>query len=135
MQKRTSPPEFSHSMRADASIAESEHINFDDVKRFVRRYALTIAGSALVALLAASLYVVSSVPHYTARAQIVIDPSLTQLLRGSSGDRLVSLNSAQVGSQLAVLRSEKIAAAVIDKLDLEQNPAFRSAGFSLLGIV
>ncbi len=135
MQKRTSPPEFSHSMRADASIAESEHINFDDVKRFVRRYALTIAGSALVALLAASLYVVSSVPLYTARAQIVIDPSLTQLLRGSSGDRLVSLNSAQVGSQLAVLRSEKIAAAVIDKLDLEQNPAFRSAGFSLLGIV
>jgi capsular exopolysaccharide synthesis family protein len=116
------------------ALAESEYINFDDIKRFIKRYALTIASSMLVALVLATLYVLFAVPLYTARAQIVIDPSIPQLLRETGGQRLVSLDSAQVESQLAVLRSENIATAVIDKLDLERDPAFEDTGVSLRGL-
>jgi uncharacterized protein involved in exopolysaccharide biosynthesis len=69
-------------------------------------------------LIAAIYYVQRALPIYTANAIIVIDPRLPTLLREQAGELNFSLDTAQLESQLTVLRSEKIATMVINQLNL-----------------
>lgn len=131
MKSRAKYDEFPQPMNVGSNPATSDYINFDDVMRFIRRYAPTIAVTTLIAISLAALFVFFSVAQFTARTQIVIDPSTPQF-RESTGDRLVSMDSSQVESQLAVLRSEKIAMSVIKKLDLGTNPEFMAPASSIL---
>ncbi|TJW32409.1 MAG: ATPase, partial [Mesorhizobium sp.] len=62
---------------------------------------------------------------YTARTQILIEPKIPRNLQQQPAEVNLSLDTAQVESQLAVLRSQKIAMMVIDDLGLMDNPTFR----------
>jgi uncharacterized protein involved in exopolysaccharide biosynthesis len=64
-------------------------------------------------------------PVYTARAQILIDPQAMQSWQ-SRTDASNSLDTAQVESQIAVLRSEKIAIQVGRQLNLFTDSEFTS---------
>lgn len=125
MQDFVVPAKFSTSDSPSRS-SEPAFITHHDLKRFFKRYALTIWAATLVGVAIAAVYVFFTVPLYTARTQIIIDPSLPQVLRESNNDAIFSIDNAQVESQLEVLRSERIANAVIDKLGLETNPEFKS---------
>jgi capsular exopolysaccharide synthesis family protein len=63
-------------------------------------------------------------PIFTAKSQILIDPKLPLLLREQSGEVNFSLDNAQVESEIAVLRSEKIAMLVINELNLNNDAEF-----------
>lgn len=110
---------------------ENGFVKYYDIKHFVKRYSTTIAVSAVLGLLLAGIYILSAVPLYTAHTQIIIDPSLPQTLREPSSEGIFALDSAQVESQLEVLKSEKIAGTVIKQLRLEEVPEFsgRSSTF------
>jgi polysaccharide biosynthesis transport protein len=110
----------------------SNFITHHDIIRFIKRYYVTISLTAFAGIVLALTYVLTSVPLYTARTQIIIDPSLPQALRDTGSSSIFSIDNAQVESQLEVLRSEKIAGAVIDKLDLENNPEFNVGSASLM---
>jgi capsular exopolysaccharide synthesis family protein len=125
----TSP--FSVSVGSGQYPGESTFITQNDIKRFITRYSATIAVSAMLGVLLSGAYVFTAVPLYTAYTQIIIDPSLPQALREPSSDGIFSIDNAQVESQLEVLRSEKIAGAVIDQLKLEDNPEFGGSSRSL----
>ena len=99
-----------------------EYVTRSDIAHFVRRNASTIVGSILVSLAAAALYVLLAQPLFTARVQLLIDPKLPQPLRESPSEPSFLVDSPQVESQIAVLRSEELALTVIKKLRLFEAP-------------
>jgi len=102
-----------------------EFLGYADIAQFVKRNRTTILGSPLITIVGAILYILVTDPIFTARAQILIDPKMPQLLREQTGEVNFSLDNAQVESQIAVLRSEKIALTVINELNLREDPDFQ----------
>src|SRR5258708_7193259 len=90
--------------------AGGSSINYDDIKSFIRRYYITITLAVGLCIGAAAIYLSAAVPLYTARAQLLIDAKPSQLFRAQSGEGDLSLDSAQVESQIAVMQSEKVMA-------------------------
>ena len=97
-----------------------------DLGRFVRLRFWTILLPVLVALAGAFGYMRVAVPTYTARVQIVIDSRLPQFIPGRNEESLLAWDSAQVESEIAVLQSERIAAAVVSRLHLDKANDFRA---------
>lgn len=103
-------------------VADGEYIGYGDIARFVRRSVLTLVSSVAISLMAGFAYVLTTPPTFTARAQLLIDPQIHQPLQDPTAYVNFSLDNPQVESQIAVLRSEKIAHTVIEKLDLSNDP-------------
>src|ERR1700730_17984391 len=113
---RPAAPEREH------AYLRHEYITRSDIAHFVRRNASTIVGAILVSLAAAALYVFLAQPLFTARVQLLIDPKLPQPIRESPSEPSFFVDSPQVESQIAVLRSEELALTVIKKLGLFEAP-------------
>ncbi|WP_379067390.1 polysaccharide biosynthesis tyrosine autokinase [Mesorhizobium sp. UC74_2] len=103
--------------------AEQDFISLSDITGFLKHYVGTIAACLAAALLVAWFYNSTTDPVFTAKAQILIEPRLPQHLQEGAEVNL-SLDTAQVESQIAVMQSEKIASMVIDRLKLIQNTNF-----------
>lgn len=113
--------------KAQASGAGPARISVEprDVVQLLRRSAWPILACSVVALAAAGAYIAVSAPRFVARAQILIEPQRPQVFWHEPGMIDLTIDNAQVESQLEVLRSEKIAAAVIDSLGLASDPEFQ----------
>lgn len=96
----------------------------------LRRFGLIIVACVIGCLAIAALVVTFSVPTYLASAQILIEPQRQQLLLSEPGMLDLALDNAQVESQVELLRSERITAAVVNALKLTDDPEFqREDGF------
>lgn len=104
---------------------DNKLITPNDVRRFIKRHSATIASSLLIGLVAAIAYVVLATPLYTARTQLVIDPTLPEVLNQAKSDAQFSLDSAIIESHLEIIKSENIALAVIKQLKLTDVPDYR----------
>jgi uncharacterized protein involved in exopolysaccharide biosynthesis/Mrp family chromosome partitioning ATPase len=104
--------------------AFDEFISVADVTTFLRRYLRSILAFLLVGIAGALFHVSTTDAIYTARTQILIEPKLPQYLQQQQGGVSTSLDTAQIESQIAVMRSEKIARTVIDDLALMENRDF-----------
>nr|WP_234943650.1 polysaccharide biosynthesis tyrosine autokinase [Sinorhizobium meliloti] len=104
---------------------DSEFVGFADIVSFIRQRLFLIMAFPLLGLLGAGFYLATTDPIYTAQTQILIEPKIPELLQQQSGEISLSLDTSQVETQLAVIRSEKIALMVIDELDLVKNPSFK----------
>lgn len=128
----TSPlPDLDH-RPSEMSSARGEFIGYADLVSFVRCHVWTVVCSLIAALVGALVYVFMADPIFTAKSQILIDPKLPQLLREQSGEVNFSLDNAQVESEIAVLRSEKIAGIVINELGLNNDSEFKDQKPSFL---
>jgi uncharacterized protein involved in exopolysaccharide biosynthesis/Mrp family chromosome partitioning ATPase len=105
----------------------SEFIALQDVQSFARIHKATIVFGVLLGLGLGWAYGATSPLAFRTRTEILIDPRLPQLPQQSSEVNL-SLDTAQIESQIAVLRSEKIASMVIEQLDLMHNAEFIASG-------
>ncbi|TIR24110.1 MAG: ATPase [Mesorhizobium sp.] len=103
--------------------AGQEFIGLSDITGFLRHYVGTITACLAAAFLVAWFYNLTTDPVFTASAQILIEPKLPQHLQ-EGGEVNLSLDTAQVESQIAVMQSEKIASMVIDQLKLVDDPKF-----------
>jgi len=112
-------------LEPDRPAANEEYIDYSDIVRFLKRYWLTIALTTSVSVAVAAIYLMTAHPVFTARAQILIDPYMPGVTRERIGGTSISLDSSQVESQIAVLRSEEIAAAVVKSLNLVEEREFR----------
>jgi capsular exopolysaccharide synthesis family protein len=101
-----------------------------DIKRFIKRYSSLLKWSTAIGILLGAAYAGTAVPLYTANAQIIIDPSLPKSLTDTR-DNIFGIDSAQVESQIQVIRSESIAQAVVKKLKLAEDPAFSGVSSSI----
>jgi uncharacterized protein involved in exopolysaccharide biosynthesis/Mrp family chromosome partitioning ATPase len=112
---------------------DGEFISLSDITGFLRLYARSIAGCVGIGILGAAFYAATTDRVYTATTQILIEPKLPQMLQQQATEVNLSLDTAQVESQLAVMRSEKIALMVIDELKLLDNETFNRKGPTLVG--
>lgn len=106
------------------AAASDEFIGLSDIMGFLRRYMRTIIACIAAALLGAWFYNSTTDPVYTATTQLLIEPKLPQHLQQGGGEMNLSLDTAQLESQIAVMQSEKIASMVIEALSLVDDPRF-----------
>lgn len=104
---------------------QGEFISLPDIAAFIRRYAISVAVAVAVGIAVAAAYVATTDPIYSARTRVLIQPKLPQLLQQTQPAEVnLSLDTAQIESQIAVLQSEKIATMVIDELGLRDDRSF-----------
>ncbi|TGS65842.1 ATPase [Mesorhizobium sp. M3A.F.Ca.ET.201.01.1.1] len=103
--------------------ASHEFIGLSDITGFLKCYVGTIVASLVAAFLVALFYNSTTDPAFTASTQILIEPRLPQHLQ-DGGEVTLSLDTAQVESQIAVMQSEKIAAMVLNQLKLVDDQKF-----------
>lgn len=119
---RMFPNQWPSTTEQQASAGQ-EFIGLSDITGFLRRYIGTIVACLAAAFLVVGFYILTTDPTFTASAQILIEPKLPQHLQ-EGGEVNLSLDTAQVESQIAVMESEKIAAMVLDQLKLVDDPKF-----------
>jgi uncharacterized protein involved in exopolysaccharide biosynthesis len=125
MQDRVASPERS----ASSGLPKDEHaglyyVDYGKLLEFFSRHHKTILKSAAIGIGAGLLYLLIAAPVYTARTQLLIDPALPNVLREQSIEPTVSMDSQQVETEIAVLRSEEVSIAAIESLNLPDEPEF-----------
>lgn len=107
-------------------IEPSATVTLSTLRTVLRRYALLVLLFTALGAGIAALIVWASVPTYVASAQLLIEAQRQQqLLVFEPGMLDLTLDNAQVESQVEVLRSERLAGAVVDALDLALDPEFQ----------
>jgi uncharacterized protein involved in exopolysaccharide biosynthesis len=104
-----SPPEF----RPGPVVSLADVLA---VLAFIRRHVPIISLTCFAALGVATLYLITAVPTFTAKALVIINSQATLVAPAAE--------STIVESQIGIIKSEGIASAVIEKLDLAQDPEF-----------
>ncbi|GGD31920.1 Wzz/FepE/Etk N-terminal domain-containing protein [Aureimonas glaciei] len=107
-------------------------IEVDKILAAIRRRIWTVLLLALVGLALGVAYLATAVPLYTSSTQLLID---TREARSAQESALVTdmvFDASVVESEVEVLKSQKIAEAVVDRLGLLDNPVFTSREGSLV---
>ncbi|MEA3535459.1 polysaccharide biosynthesis tyrosine autokinase [Rhizobium sp. CC-YZS058] len=119
----------------DQDEQQAEPISFDALGGMLRRQWLFIAGCVMVAMILGMAYTVVAVPYFTSKVTVLIDRGNSQVVEQLSLVSAVTNNDAYVLSQVELLKSDTIALAVVDKLDLSSNPQFMAKTGSLVSSV
>lgn len=133
LQVRKVQSEPSRAVAAPEMLSGSEAIQL--ITGFVRRQYPVVLFVTLLSMSLGVIHLVTARPSYMAEAQLMIDTRKVQLFQQQSilGD--IPIDTAQVESQVQVLKSENIAAAVIKDRHLNEDPEFVSSGGGLLGAI
>ena len=128
-------PEQSPSVRSYDGFAEAPALSdsFQFVLDFLRRQYRVIAVAVAIAVALGFIYALTTPPTYTAGASMMIDTKKVQLFQQQSMFSDMPMDAGMVDSQLEILKSETIAAAVIKKLHLDQDPEFVNPRAELIG--
>src|SRR5689334_600782 len=105
----------------------------DALVGFVRRQLPVVVFVALLGSALGAIYCMTARPSFTAQAELLIDARKMQLFQQQSilGD--IPIDTAQVESQVEILKSENVASAVIKKLHLSEDSEFAGSGGGLIG--
>lgn len=103
------PPDF----RPGPAVSLAEVLA---VLAFMRRHLSVMLLTCLAGLGIAILYLITAAPTFTAKAQLFVNSKVTLVDTAAL--------STVVESQIAIIKSESIANAVIERLDLAQDPEF-----------
>jgi succinoglycan biosynthesis transport protein ExoP len=79
-------------------------------------------------------YILTSQPLYTAKTALLIEDQQPRLGSGDQSSVFeVRFDAAKIDSQVELIKSERMALLVIEKLQLTDNPVFMSSGSTLIG--
>lgn len=98
-------------------------LSLRDAVRVLINYWGVIAACIVAALFAAGLYVYNAKPVYTAQVDVLIETNLPKILQFASPETIASLDTPQVESQIAIVKSERVADRVVDRLGLDKETA------------
>jgi polysaccharide biosynthesis transport protein len=88
-----------------------------------------------VCVMCGAVYLYVAAPKFLAQASILIDTRKTQLFQQQSVVGDSTIDSSAVDSQIEVLKSEAVAAAVVKQLHLTEDPEFVGSKPGLLGSI
>jgi uncharacterized protein involved in exopolysaccharide biosynthesis/Mrp family chromosome partitioning ATPase len=114
-----------HRQDRAAALSDDGGISRAELFAFARRHVVAIVGCMLIGFFLGWLNAASQEPTFTAQTQILIDPKTPEILNTEGRAVETSLDTAEVESQMTLLRSEMIANMVIDELDLTNDPEFQ----------
>jgi polysaccharide biosynthesis transport protein len=105
----------------------------EQLSGFIRRQLPIFLFIVPCSLVLGLVYLLTASPSFTSHATLLIDSSKTRILQqqGSIGD--VPIDTAQVETQVEILKSENIGLSVIKELKLTADPEFVGNGGGLLG--
>jgi len=103
-------------------------VTLADATNFLQQQFWLIAGAMAAAMVLAALYVLFTPAEYVARAELLIEPGKQRALWQDNGVVDLTIDNAQVESQVEVLQSERIANDVIAHLGLVNDPEFLKPG-------
>ena len=110
----------------DGSARGWDNFQLEDLSRIVRTRGRLIRNVALGAF-ALTLLVLALLPsHYASSALVMLDPRKNTVTDLSAVLSDLPTDSASVQNQIQVLSSRDLAAQVVDKLDLMQDPEFNA---------
>ncbi|MGX1321716.1 succinoglycan biosynthesis transport protein ExoP [Bradyrhizobium sp. USDA 377] len=101
----------------------------DQLTGLVRRQYRVFLALPAATFAVGVLYLLVTAPQYTATATLLIDSSTLRVLQNQQqpqGD--IPLDTLQVGSQVEILTSRKLALAVVKDLNLADDPEFSGRG-------
>ncbi len=118
---------------------ETFRFAYQSTVAFVQRQYAVIGVVAAIIIAMGFVYVFTTPPSYTATATLLIDTQGAHLFQQQGSELPIAIDPGAVESQVEILKSEKIAAAVVKKLNLVQDPEFSGPGggviSSLMGIL
>ncbi len=132
MQHHLDPAKLSASTAERDWGLASTSIDFDQMLAAVRRQAQVIGLAAASTLALAIVYIAAAVPQYTATCSLIIDSQKDKSGLSASIAEL-TFDAGAIDSQVEVLRSERIALAVVASQKLTEDPEFAGATRSLIG--
>ena len=112
---------------ASADRAAADEIDIDAWIAGFRRRAGLFAGVAAVVALIVLAVLLGRPPAYTAAASLQINTRKAQVVAGPAVLSALDAEAAIVDTEVEVLRSPQLAAAVVDDLGLTRDPAFNPA--------
>jgi polysaccharide biosynthesis transport protein len=110
--------------KGDEFFDEPAGIDFDRLLAVARRQWRLVALCLLGALLLGFVYLLTAVPKYTSSIELMIDMNNKKIVDQLSLVSGVADDEGSILSQVELLKSDRIARAVIDGLDLTNNQAF-----------
>jgi polysaccharide biosynthesis transport protein len=110
---------------------------FQFILDFIRRQCRVIGFTVAIFLALGFVYVFTTPPRYTATATLLLDTQDARLFQQQSmfGDMPTAIDTGTVDSQVQILKSEKVALAVIKNLNLTKDPEFTGPSGGLVGAV
>jgi Mrp family chromosome partitioning ATPase/capsular polysaccharide biosynthesis protein len=111
-----------------APAGAGQTVTLADAAIFFRQQFWLIVGAVAATAALGVFYVLTTPAEYVGRAELLIEPGKQRALWQDSGVVDLTIDSAQVESQVEVLQSERIANSVIAALDLINDPEFRKSG-------
>lgn len=109
---------------SSVEVPSLDAFSLTSILRAVRRRKWLIAGSGGVFAGLAALYCAMAIPQYTASAQLLIDMDQARSFE-NNGMGAVMMDTGMVDSQVEILRSERIALAVIRKMKMVEEERAR----------
>lgn len=113
----------------------SDFISLASIFGILRRQAIPLAVAAGLGLFAGILYLQTTPPTYVSLARVLIDDGIAKSVDEVSPLAETLQTDATIMSQTEILRSERLARAVVAKERLDQDDAFLSPPTSLLSRV
>lgn len=122
MLQPSAPSEIRNELAAPETTPGS--VSWHDFVGFVRRQISIIIFVTLLFVVIGIIYSITARPTFVAQAELMIDARKLQVFQQQSilGD--IPIDTAQVESQVEVLKSENIALSVIKNLHLTEDPEF-----------
>ncbi|NLS17626.1 lipopolysaccharide biosynthesis protein [Rhizobium sp. P40RR-XXII] len=104
------------------SMGDGEYISFRDVWRFVQRHWLIFALFTTAGLGIGVFYMATTQPIYLATTRLVMDPDQGRIVSQDAFTGTVIIEAAEIASQVEIVKSEATARAVVQKLNLTEDP-------------
>ncbi|WEX10475.1 exopolysaccharide transport family protein [Chelativorans sp. AA-79] len=107
--------------------AGKDHISFRDLWLFLRRHMLILILATLAGIALGALYMVKTVPIYSAVARLVIDREQARIASQDASTGTIIIEAAEIASEVEIVKSEAIARSVIRELDMIDDPEILEA--------
>ncbi|OCP15739.1 MULTISPECIES: exopolysaccharide transport family protein [unclassified Ensifer] len=115
--------------------AGQENISFRDVSDFLRRHLVRIAICGVIGLALGAFYIFNTAPTFTATVRLVIDPEQGRIASQDASTGTIIIEAAEIASEVEIVKSEAIARAVIEQLDLTNDPEVVGGGVSIRSMI
>lgn len=100
----------------------SEYISFRDIWRFLQRHWLIFTIFVMLGLTIGGVYMATTRPVYQATTRVVMDPDQGRIVSQDAFTGTVIIEAAEIASQVEIVKSEATARAVVQKLNLSEDP-------------
>ena len=107
-------------------------IDLERAFAIARRQWRLVAMTAVIAMVIGVAYILTAVPRYTATASVLIAGSTDGLVNRLSMEQASADDDATILSQVEILKSDTIGLAVVNRLNLAQNPQFLASNSSAI---